>query len=114
MVVMFWSYRVPNWEAWAESMRFLNEDDADARARRHRYGMLRRWVYRSVDDPNEIMLVAEFDSREGAEALLKDPDGMRQWYERSGLEVFPPVLITEHWEPLAWDRGQGGAPFLSE
>jgi hypothetical protein len=52
-------------------------------------------VFRSVDDPNEIMMVAEFASREGAEALLKDPEGMRRWYERTGLEVFPPVLITE-------------------
>ena len=52
----------------------------------------RRWVYRSVDDPNEVMMVAEFRTREGAESLLTDPDGMRRWYERTGLEVFPPVL----------------------
>jgi hypothetical protein len=104
MVVMFWSYRVADWEAWSRSVQFLNEEDADARARRERYGMHRRWIYRSVDDPNEVMLVAEFDSRDGAEALLRDPDGMRNWYERSGLEVFPPVLITEQVERLSWTR----------
>ena len=104
MVVMFWSYRVPDWEAWSSSLKLMNEDDDQARERRERYGMRRRWVYRSVDDPNEVMLVAEFDSRAGAEALLRAPEGMRRWNERTGLELFPPVLITEHVEPLTWSR----------
>jgi hypothetical protein len=95
MVTMFWSYRVRNWDAWSASLSNLNESDAQARERHAKYGLLRRWVYRSVDDPNEVMMVAEFASREGAEALLKDPDGMRRWYERTGLEVFPPVMIME-------------------
>jgi hypothetical protein len=95
MVTMFWSYRVRDWDAWATSLRFMIEQDPSARERREKYGLQRRWVYRSVDDPNEVMMVAEFASREGAEALLRDPDGMRLWHERTGLEVFPPVLITE-------------------
>jgi quinol monooxygenase YgiN len=103
MVVMFWSYRVADWDGWASSLKLMNEQDEQARERRARYGMLRRRVYRSVDDPSEVMLVAEFRSRRGAEALLKDPEGMRRWFERTGLEVFPPVLITEHLEDLGWD-----------
>src|SRR5215216_4949174 len=95
MVTMFWSYRVKDWDAWATSLKTINEQDGEARERRNRYGMQRRWVYRSVDDPNEVMMVAEFSSREGAEALLRDPEGMRPWHERTGLEMFPPVLITE-------------------
>jgi|SRR5690348_4101309 len=104
MVVMFWSYRVSDWDAWARSLQFMNAEDEHARARRERYGMLRRWVYRSVDDPNEVMMVAEFASRSGAEALLQDPEGMRHWNERTGLEVFPPVLITEQVGDLNWSR----------
>jgi predicted DNA-binding protein (UPF0278 family) len=101
---MFWTYRVADWDAWAASMRFTNEEDEHARVRRDKYGMLRRSVYRSVDDPDEVMLVAEFRTREGAEALLQDPEGMRRWHERTGLEVFPPVLITESQEDLGWGR----------
>jgi predicted DNA-binding protein (UPF0278 family) len=101
---MFWSYRVANWQSWQDSVRFTNEEDAAARERRDKYGMLRRSVYRSVDDPTEIMFVAEFRTREGAEALLQDPEGMRRWHERTGLEVFPPVLITEVLEDLEWAR----------
>ena len=104
MVMMFWSYRVADWDAWSRSFQQVNEDEERARERRDKYGMLRRWVYRSVDDPNEVMLVAEFESRAGAEALMHDPEGMRRWHERTGLEVFPPVLITEQVEPLAWYR----------
>jgi hypothetical protein len=107
MVTMFWSYRVRDWDAWAASLRFINEQDAHARERRERYGLRRRWVYRSVDDPNEIMMVAEFTSREGAEALLRDPDGMRHWHERTGLEVFPPVLITEEFSEGRYSPGNG-------
>ena len=106
MVIMFWTYRVADWERWVESLKFMNAEDDQARARREKYGMLRRSIYRSVDDPSEVMLVAEFSSREGAEALLKDPEGMRRWYERTGLEVFPPVLITEHLDALSWMRVQ--------
>jgi predicted DNA-binding protein (UPF0278 family) len=108
MVVMFWSYRVGDWDAWRRSLKLVNEDDEFARARRDRYGMLRRRVFRSVDDPNEVMLVAEFQTREGAEALLEDPEGMRLWHERTGLELFPPVLITEHLEELEWARSLAG------
>jgi len=104
MVTMFWSYRVADWDAWAASLKFMNEEDEQARGRRDKYGMIRRWVYRSVDDPTEVMLVAEFQSREGAEALLRDPEGMRRWHERTGLELFPPVLITEAFSDLAWTR----------
>ena len=92
MVTMFWSYRVADWDAWAAAMQ---EEESRLRQRREKYGMVRRYVYRSVDDPNEVMLVAEFRTREGAEGLLRDPDGMRSWNERTGLEVFPPVILGE-------------------
>ena len=105
MVTMFWSYRVRDWESWAATLKAMNEQDPAARERRARYGMQRRWVYRSVDDPNEIMMVAEFSSREGAEALLQDPEGMRNWMERTGLEVFPPVLITEEFGAARYSPG---------
>ena len=99
---MFWSYRVPDFDNWVAGIRLLNEQDPVARERRARYGMLRRSVYRSVDDPNEVTLMAQFKTREGAEELLKDPEGMRRWHERTGVEVFPPVLITEELEELEW------------
>jgi len=94
-VTMFWSYHVQDWPTWSATLKEMNEQDPAARERRQKYGLIRRMVFRSVDDPNEVMMVAEFASREGAEALLQDPQGMRRWYERTGLEVFPPVLITE-------------------
>jgi len=99
---MFWTYRVADWDGWVESLKFMNAADEHARARRDKYGMIRRSIYRSVDDPGEVMLVAEFRTREGAEALLQDPEGMRRWHERTGLDVFPPVLITEHLDDLGW------------
>ena len=40
MVMMFWSYRVADWESWATSLRFINEEDEQARARAQRFGSL--------------------------------------------------------------------------
>jgi hypothetical protein len=108
MFTMFWSYHVRDWDTWSSSLVEMR-DDPVAQDRRKRYGMRRRWVYRSVDDPNEVMFVAEFATREGAEALLKDPDGMRRWNERTGLEVFPPVLITEEFAEGRYDPTSGGS-----
>ena len=102
MVTMFWSYRVRDWQSWSAGLRLLNEQDPAARERRKQFGMVRRRVFRSVDDPNEVMMVAQFTSRAGAEALLQDPEGMRRWHERTGVEVFPPVLITDEFEELEW------------
>src|SRR4051794_24904810 len=99
---MFWTYRVADWDDWVRTLRFTNEEDDAARERRDKYGLVRRTIYRSVDDPTEVMLVAEFRTREGAEALLQAPAGMRRWHERTGLEVFPPVLITERLDDLGW------------
>jgi len=104
MVRMFWSYRVADWDSWSRSFHVVTRNDPNARQRRERYGMQQLCVYRSVDDPSEVMLVADFDTRAGAEALLKDPEGMRRWYERTGLEVFPPVLITDPADDLHWVR----------
>src|SRR5947209_7253954 len=101
---MFWTYRVADRQSWEDSIRFTNQEDEAARERRDRYGMIRRSVFRSVDDPNEVMFVAEFRTREGAEALLQDPEGMRRWHERTGLDVFPAVLITEQLDDLGWSR----------
>jgi hypothetical protein len=100
---MFWTYRVKDPTSWASTLKVLNTEDAGARERRQKYGMVRRWVYRSVDDPSEVMLVAQFRSREGAEGLLRDPEGIRAWQERTGMDLFPPVLITEEMEELHWN-----------
>ncbi|MDQ3809516.1 MAG: hypothetical protein M3336_04430 [Chloroflexota bacterium] len=108
MVTMFWSYRVGDWDAWSSTVVALR-DDPLARERRERYGLRRRRVFRSVDDPNELMFVAEFNTREGAEALLRDPDGIRRWYEQTGLEVFPPVLITEEVADGLYEPASGGS-----
>ena len=75
-VTMFWSYHVQDWARWSATLKEMNEQDPLARERRQKYGLIRRSVFRSVD-------------------ASQDPEGMRRWYERTGLEVFPPVLITE-------------------
>lgn len=104
VVRIFYTYRVLEWDSWAASMKRLAEDDPQAAELRDKHGLLNRWVYRSVDDPNEVMLIAEYRSRQDAESFLRDPDRLRRWHERTGLEVFPPVLIMEEFEGGRFSR----------
>ena len=71
-------------------------------AARHRPGLLRRSVFRSVDDPNEVMVEIEFDSLESARAVLSSID-LREMLDRAGVEMYPPVFIGREVEDLGFE-----------
>jgi hypothetical protein len=58
-------------------------------------GVVGHRLYRSVDDPNEVMVALELESKEHAEALLRDGDRLRAWLDQAGVEVYPSVFIGE-------------------
>lgn len=79
-------HNVPDFDRWRS---VVSENPAAGRP-----GLVRRSVFRSIDDPNEVMLEIEFDSAEAAKALLPSVD-LRDLLDRSGVEVYPPVFIGE-------------------
>ena len=68
-----------------------------------RPGLLRRSVFRSIDDPNEVMIEFEFESAEAATAFLPSFD-LDEVFERVGLELYPPVFIGQEIDELHWER----------
>jgi hypothetical protein len=58
-------------------------------------GVVGHRLYRSVDDPNEVMVALELESREHAEALMQDSEQLRAWLDRAGVEVYPSVFVGE-------------------
>jgi hypothetical protein len=63
MTVLRIEHTVPDYEAWKLAF------DGDPAAR-ERSGVRRYRILRAVDDPNDVMIDLEFDSRGEAEAML--------------------------------------------
>jgi hypothetical protein len=78
-------YPVPDYERWASVVRD---------SRRRVPGVTEMSVFRSIDDPNEVMVDLELDSSETARGLLPSTD-FRDLLDRAGVETYPPVFIGE-------------------
>jgi hypothetical protein len=63
--------------------------------RRELRGIVRHWVHRSVDNPSEVMVTLELESRSDAEALLAEGEVIQAWIERAGIDIYPAVFIGE-------------------
>jgi hypothetical protein len=61
-----------------------------------RLGVSRHWLYRGVDDPDDIMMVLEMPSREHAERMFRSRNtDIPGWMERSGIEIYPTLFVGE-------------------
>ncbi len=78
-------YPVPDYERWVQAIR---------ESRRHVPGVTSMSVFRSIDDPNEVMVDLELDSSEMAKQLIPSTD-FRDVLDRAGVEIYPPVFIGE-------------------
>jgi hypothetical protein len=87
-------YCVTDFDRWRT---ILSDNPAEGRP-----GLRRRSVFRSLDDPNEVMVEIEFDSAEEAKALLPSVD-LRELLDRAGVEVYPPVFIGEEVTDLRFE-----------
>jgi hypothetical protein len=78
--------------------------------RRRDHGVRRHWIYRSVDDPDEVMVTLEFATRQEAEELLRVGDA-QEWMDRIGIDIYPAILIGEEMEVFDYaSLGGSGSP----
>jgi hypothetical protein len=84
-------HSVPDYDRWVEVVR---------NSRREVPGLVRRSVFRSMDDPNEVMVDMELDSADAAKELIPSVD-LRQLLDRAGIEIYPPVFVGELIEELS-------------
>ena len=76
-------HSVPDFTRWAAAIESVRRPSSV------------KWaVYRSVDDPNEVMVDVEVESPEHARELLSSVD-LRDLLDRAGIEIYPPVFIGE-------------------
>lgn len=84
MVILRIEHRVPNYEGWKQA---FDNDPADRKGS----GVRRYQILRGLDDPNEVLIDLEFDTKPEAEALLNT---MRRVWERAEGTIM--------WNPQAW------------
>ena len=57
-------------------------------------GVRRHWLYRSAEDPDDVVVAIEFPSPEQARAYLQDPE-LRQAMQRGGVHGEPHIHLCE-------------------
>jgi hypothetical protein len=77
MVTMLIRCRVADYDRWRLGYEAAIERDAEARSSR---------VWRGNDDPNLVVVMETFDSREEAEALLNNPQ-IQEEMIRDGIDA---------------------------
>ena len=74
-------HRVSDYDRW----KAVFDSRADARREQ---GCQRHWVYRSVEDPNDVVVSTEWKSHEAARSFLADP-ARTEAMQRAGVEGQP-------------------------
>jgi hypothetical protein len=64
-----------------------------ARERSIAAGMRQFWIYRAVDDADEVMALQEIDTARHAQAWLRYPEAAAEFYRDAGVGVYPPVFV---------------------
>lgn len=92
MSILVIHHKVRDFEAWKPVF-----DEHESSRREH--GAVRHWVYRTADDPNDVVVAMEFRSQKDARAFLEDPS-LREAMERAGVEGEPDIHLREQVEAL--------------
>ena len=95
MIALTIHHRVRDVAAWQP--RFA----AHAAVRR-RHGAMSDRVYRSLDDPGDLLVVISFPTRAGAEAFLADPS-LPEAMAQAGVDGPPTVTLREEVDPQSDD-----------
>lgn len=86
-------HTVPDYDRWATLVH----------TSRPHPGVVSMAVFRSLDDPNEVMIDVELDSAESAREILPAHE-LRDLLDRAGIDIYPPVFIGEIVDELSTFR----------
>ena len=84
MTILVVKHRVADFDQWKPVFDMHGEN-------RKQHGCRRHWVYRGVEDPNELVVSTEWPSHEAARAFLSDPS-LADAMQRGGVTGQPEVM----------------------
>ena len=73
----------------------------ERQASRAEHGGTRHWLYRSADDPNDLIVSIEFPNAQAARSYVEDPS-LRQAMGRAGVEGEPHFHYLEELEAVTY------------
>jgi hypothetical protein len=94
MTVLVVQHKVRDFDAWK-----LVFDEDESRRREH--GAQRHWVYRTVEDPDDVVVAVEFPSVDAARSFVEDP-GLREAMGRAGVQGEPHVHVRDEVEAIEY------------
>ena len=62
------------------------------------------WIYRAVDDPDEVMGMMSLQSEAAARSLLDRGRSRESWFDESGLDVHPPAFLGRRTRIVDYDE----------
>jgi len=62
-------------------------------------GVVRRTVFQSADDANEVLILVEFETEEQAQAVVPS-FAMRDLLDKAGVDIYPAVFVGHEIEDL--------------
>jgi hypothetical protein len=68
---------------------------------RTRHGATGHRLYRSLDDPNDVVVAVEFPADELARSFLADP-ALKEEMEQAGVQGQPTVVLCEEVEAVSY------------
>jgi hypothetical protein len=92
MAILVIHHRVRDFDAWKPVY-----DEYEPARREH--GAMWARVYRTLDDPNDVVVAMEMPGPDEAKAFLSDPT-LRQAMQRAGVEGEPDVHVREEVEAV--------------
>ncbi|MGB3481924.1 MAG: fatty-acid--CoA ligase [Mycobacterium sp.] len=58
-------------------------------------GMKKVWVFRAVDEAEEVLILQEIEDEDSARRWIEHPDAAAEWITHAGLGVYPPLFVGE-------------------
>ncbi len=68
---------------------------------REKHGATRHWLYRSTEDPNDLILTVEFPTTEAAQGFVADPS-LKEAMDRAGVEGPPTIIFCTEIETVSY------------
>lgn len=87
-------YTVPDFDRWATVVR---------ESRRQIPGVVGMSIFRSIDDPNEIMITLDVESADISKNVISAEE-LRELLDRAGVDIYPPVFAGELVDELSTGR----------
>jgi hypothetical protein len=94
-MILLVQHRVRDFASWKP---VFDEQGSIIRAR---HGATRHWLYRSLDDPNDVVVSVEFPTEERARSFVRDP-ALKAEMEQAGVQGQPAVTLCDEVEAVSY------------